>query len=128
MTPPSISASDVRLAGERTAAWVRRTPVVEVEPDALAPAGRTWLKLELLQHTGSFKARGAFTRLLPAAESGARREAGVVTASGGNAGLAYAYAAVRTGTRAQVFVPVNAPAVKVARLRALGADVVRVGT
>jgi threonine dehydratase len=128
MTPPSISASDVRLAGERTAAWVRRTPVVEVEPDALAPAGRTWLKLELLQHTGSFKARGAFNRLLSAAESGALPEAGVVTASGGNAGLAYAYAAVRTGTRAQVFVPVNAPAVKVARLRALGADVVRVGT
>lgn len=123
-----ITATDVASAADRIAGHVRRTPVVEVEPDAFAPAGRTWLKLELLQHTGSFKARGAFNRVLSAAEVGELPGAGVVTASGGNAGLAYAYAAAASGTRAQVFVPETAPAVKVARLRALGAEVVQVGT
>ncbi|GGO84099.1 threonine/serine dehydratase [Wenjunlia tyrosinilytica] len=123
-----ITGSDVREAGERIAGWVRRTPVVEVEPDAFAPTAGTWLKLELLQHTGSFKARGAFNRVLAARESGNMPVAGVVTASGGNAGLAYAYAAAATGARAEVFVPQTAPAVKVARLCALGAHVVQVGT
>jgi threonine dehydratase len=125
---PTISRSDVELASERIAGRVRRTPVVEVEPDAFAAAGRTWLKLELLQHTGSFKARGAFNRVLAAARSGGVPEAGIVVASGGNAGQAYAYAAASTGVRAEVFVPTSSPAVKVARLRALGADVVQVGS
>jgi threonine dehydratase len=128
MATPSLNVNDVRLAEERTAGWVRRTPVVEVEPDAFAPAGRTWLKLELLQHTGSFKARGAFNRLLAATADGTMPETGVVAASGGNAGLAYAYAALRTRVPAQIFVPVTAPTVKVAGLRALGADVVQAGT
>jgi threonine dehydratase len=85
------------------------------------------LKLEHLQHTGSFKARGALNRVLAAAERGELGPAGVVAASGGNAGLAVAYAAAREGIAARVYVPTTAPAVKVARLRELGADVVQVG-
>ncbi|MGD6747363.1 threonine/serine dehydratase [Streptomyces sp. BH106] len=123
-----ITLEDVESAARRIGGRVRRTPLMEVAPQELAPtAGRAWLKLELLQHTGSFKARGAFNHLLTAADRGLLTDAGVVAASGGNAGLAFAYAAAELGTRAQVFVPETAPAVKVARLRELGADVVRVG-
>jgi threonine dehydratase len=76
------------------------------------------LKLELLQHSGSFKARGAFTNLLTRAVP----EAGVVAASGGNHGAAVAYAAMRLGKPAKIFVPsVSSPA-KIARIRDYGAD------
>ncbi|WP_425837963.1 threonine/serine dehydratase [Streptomyces fractus] len=123
-----ITLEDVESAALRIGGRVRRTPLVEVAPQELAPAaGRAWLKLELLQHTGSFKARGAFNHLITAADRGRLTGAGVVAASGGNAGLAFAYAAAELGARAQVFVPETAPAVKVARLRELGADVVQVG-
>ncbi|GAB2605421.1 threonine/serine dehydratase [Streptomyces capparidis] len=122
-----ITAADVREAADRIAGQVRRTPVAEVEPDAFAPAGRTWLKLELLQHTGSFKARGAVNRVLAASAAGALPAAGLITASGGNAGQAYAWAAARLGVRAEVFTPANAPRVKVARMRAFGAEVIQVG-
>ncbi|MFE9106854.1 threonine/serine dehydratase [Actinomadura geliboluensis] len=123
-----IAESDVRAAARRVAGRVRRTPLIEVDPAPLAPAGRMWLKLELVQHTGSFKARGAFNHVLAARDAGRLPSAGVVAASGGNAGLAFAYAAAETGVPAEVFVPETAPAVKVARLRALGAAVVQVGT
>ncbi|MES9605030.1 MULTISPECIES: threonine/serine dehydratase [Actinomadura] len=123
-----IDRSHVQAAAERVAGHVRRTPMVEVEPGPLAPAARMWLKLELTQHTGSFKARGAFNHILAAREEGRLPETGVVAASGGNAGLAFAYAAARAGVPAEVYVPETAPAVKVARLRALGAAVVQVGT
>ncbi|GAB2687384.1 serine/threonine dehydratase [Thalassiella azotivora] len=106
-----------RLLGER----VRRTPLVDVEAGALGPASVT-CKLELLQHTGSFKARGALTALTTATLP----TAGVVAASGGNHGLAVAWAAQQVGATATVFVPASAPEAKVRGLRALGADV-RVG-
>ncbi|MET8472289.1 threonine/serine dehydratase [Streptomyces sp. NPDC006422] len=123
-----ITLEDVESAARRVEGRVRRTPLVEVAPRELSPeAGRLWLKLELVQHTGSFKARGAFNHLLTARADGRLTDAGVVAASGGNAGLAFAYAAAELGSRAQVFVPETAPAVKVARLRELGADVVQVG-
>ena len=98
---------------------IRRTPVVEVEGKdfGLAIESLT-LKLELLQHSGSFKARGAFTNLLTRDVP----QAGVVAASGGNHGAAVAYAAVRLGKPAKIFVPsVSSPA-KVARIRDYGAD------
>ncbi|GGQ16725.1 threonine dehydratase [Actinomadura coerulea] len=123
-----IDRSDVQAAAGRVAGHVRRTPTVEVEPGPLAPTARMWLKLELTQHTGSFKARGAFNHILAARDEGRLPETGVVAASGGNAGLAFAYAAARAGVPAEVYVPETAPAVKVARLRALGAAVVQVGT
>jgi len=120
-----IGRTEVAAAAGRIAGWVRRTPVAEVESGAFGVP--VWLKLEFLQHAGSFKARGAFNRILAAKESGELTSAGVITASGGNAGLAVAYAAARLGVPAEVYVPENAPEVKVRRLRALGADVVQHG-
>ena len=93
----------------------------------MVPGIEVALKLEQLQHTGSFKARGALNRVRAAVERGELGPAGVVAASGGNAGLAVAYAAAREGVAARVYVPTTAPAVKVTRLRELGAEVVQVG-
>jgi threonine dehydratase len=105
--------------------YVRRTPLLQVA----TPTGPLWLKCEFLQHTGVFKTRGAFNRLLAARD---RREldpsAGVVIASGGNAGLANAYAAATVGVKATVFVPETAPPVKIERIREYGADVRQVGS
>lgn len=118
----SLTAADVTAAADRTAGRVLRTPVVQVQPGL-------WLKLEQLQHTGTFKDRGAFNRQLAARERGELDPSrGVVAASGGNAGLAHAYAATELGIPATVFVPETAPAVKVRKLRALGADVRSVGS
>ncbi len=117
-----ITRDDVEAARDRIAGRVRRTPLLDVGADF---GGHGWFKLEHLQHTGSFKARGAFNRILGASEDGTLDpDIGVVVASGGNAGLANAFAARRLGVPASVFVPVSAPAVKVARLRSYGAEVV----
>ncbi|HEV2371594.1 MAG TPA: serine/threonine dehydratase [Streptosporangiaceae bacterium] len=100
---------------------VRQTPVVAVDlADFGLAGGGLVLKLEHLQHTGSFKVRGAFANLLLRPVP----EAGVVAASGGNHGAAVAYAAHALGIPARVFVPrVSSPA-KTARIRAYGADLV----
>jgi threonine dehydratase len=96
----AVSPDDVERAAERIAGYVRRTPVIE--HDGL------WLKLELLQHAGSFKPRGAFNRMLteqlPAA--------GVIAASGGNHGAALAFAASRLGVPAEVVIPSTSPPLK----------------
>ncbi|MGD0869806.1 MAG: threonine/serine dehydratase [Bryobacteraceae bacterium] len=101
--------------------YIRRTPVVDVDgADFGLPGVRLSLKLEFLQHGGSFKARGAFTNLL-------RREvppAGVVAASGGNHGAAVAYAAMRLGKPARIFVPAVASPAKIERIRGYGAHLV----
>ena len=117
-----IDRGDVEAAAERIGWRVRRTPsvVVDAEPFGHPVA----LKLELLQHTGSFKARGMLNRLLAAGQPAGSR---VVAASGGNAGLAVAYAARELELSAQIVVPVSAPAVKVERLRTLGAEVIQAG-
>lgn len=81
------------------------------------------MKLELLQHAGSFKPRGAFNRLL----SADRPAAGVIAASGGNHGAAVAYAARALGLAAEIFVPSGTPAAKVGRIASYGAKVVRGG-
>ncbi|WP_347108700.1 threonine/serine dehydratase [Paenarthrobacter sp. S56] len=121
-----VTREEVEAAYSRTAGWVRRTPMAESgdgEPYKL------WFKCEYMQHTGSFKARGAFNRLLTARENGELDPAvGVVVASGGNAGLANAYAAAKLGVPATVFVPESAPANKVHKLYAIGAHVVQGGT
>ena len=104
--------------------YLRHTPVITVDrADFGLPPGPLVLKLELLQHAGSFKARGAFANLLlrdmPAA--------GVVAASGGNHGAAVAFAARALGIPARIYVPhVSSPA-KVARIRSYGADLVVTG-
>jgi threonine dehydratase len=115
-----IGASDIAAAERRVRGRIRRTPV-------LAAADNLWFKLEYLQHAGSFKTRGMLNRILAAAERGALPAAGIIAASGGNAGLAAAYAARELGVPAEVFVPVNAPPVKVAKLTKLGARVVQEG-
>lgn len=131
----SITRADVEAAAARIAGHVRRTPVIQVEPelpgadrDGAGAAGALWLKLEFLQHSGSFKARGAFNRILAAAEAGELPPQGVITASGGNAGAAVAYAARALAVPAEVYVPATAPAVKVEKLRRLGATVVPHGS
>jgi threonine dehydratase len=123
-----LTSSDVHAAADRIGGHIRATPVAQLDPGPFAPAAAVWVKLEQLQHTGSFKVRGAFNRILAAAQDGPIPEAGVVTASGGNAGLAVAYAAARRHLPAHVYVPETAPTVKVAKLRKLGADVVQVGS
>src|SRR3954469_15064797 len=119
-----INRDDVDAAASRVNGLVRRTPVLSTE---LPGVGSVVLKLEQLQHAGSFKSRGMLNRVRAAVERGEITSAGVVTASGGNAGLAAAYAAARESVPATVVVPETAPAVKVDRLRRLGASVQQVG-
>jgi threonine dehydratase len=103
---------------------VRRTPVMEVEATDFGLEGRPLVfKLELFQHTGSFKPRGALASLLSLPVP----PAGVVAASGGNHGLAVAYAAHKLGVPARIFVPNVSAATKRARIRELGADLVIAG-
>ena len=121
-----ITRDDVDRAARRTAGLIRRTPVMAA--DANGFQGDVWFKCEFMQHTGTFKARGALNRILASKERGElRADVGVVVASGGNAGLANAYAAAQLGVPATVFVPEAAPAVKVAKLKAIGASVVQGG-
>jgi threonine dehydratase len=100
---------------------VRRTPVVDVDAkDFGLPGEALNIKLELLQHAGSFKARGAFANLLT-------REvprAGVVAASGGNHGAAVAYAARKLGVPARIYVPTVSSPAKIELIRACGAELV----
>lgn len=122
-----ITLQDIHAAAERIAPYIRRTPLMQVAAVADAPSpAPLWLKLECLQATGSFKARGATNRLLgtPAAELAA----GVVTASGGNHGLAVARAARLADVPAMIFVPTNASPAKIDKLRKLGATVKIVGS
>ena len=120
----ALTRDDVAAIAARIAPYVRVTPVIRVDlADFGLPAGPLTLKLEQLQHSGSFKARGAFANLL-------LRDippAGVVAASGGNHGAAVAYAAGVLGIPAHIFVPeVSSPA-KISRIRGYGADLVITG-
>jgi threonine dehydratase len=118
-----IQPNDVEAAAQRIAPHVRVTPVLALEPRAFGSAAQLTLKLELMQHTGSFKARGAFNRILSAQVP----DAGVIAASGGNHGAAVAYAARQLGHVAEIFVPERTPDIKVERLRRYGARVVLSG-
>jgi threonine dehydratase len=120
----TVTADDIRAAHARIAAHVRRTPVLRVAPRDLGVTldHPVTLKLEFLQHTGSFKPRGAFNNLL----SRPVPAAGVAAASGGNHGAAVAYAAAQLGHRATIFVPEVSSPIKIARIRRYGADL-RVG-
>ncbi len=99
---------------------LRRTPVIGLAEFSALPLT---LKLELFQHTGSFKPRGAFANLLGADLPAA----GVAAASGGNHGAAVAYAAANLGIRARIFVPRSTPPAKLALIRSYGADVIQEG-
>ncbi|MEU8898941.1 threonine/serine dehydratase [Nocardia sp. NPDC048505] len=125
-----LSYGDVKDAAARIEGRIR--PVAVAPAEGLGPSGshpfEAWFALEYLQHTGSFKARGAQNFIQAHKDEGPPPAAGVVIASGGNAGLACAWAARSQGVPATVFVPTTAPAVKVERLRGYGAQVRLVGT
>jgi threonine dehydratase len=119
----TISADDIEAAAKRIEKLVRRTPTLTVDGSQLDTAGTVSLKLEYLQHSGTFKARGASNFLL----SNEIGPAGVVAASGGNHGAAVAWAASQLGHPATIFVPtISAPA-KLERLVSYGAEVRQVG-
>lgn len=116
-----MQRSDITRVHDLIRPYIRHTPVLRTSGDdvGLAPFPIT-LKLECLQHSGSFKARGAFTNLLTRTVP----KAGVAAASGGNHGAAVAYAAMRLGVPARIFVPTVSSPAKVARIQAYGAEVI----
>jgi threonine dehydratase len=120
-TRPTVDAAGIAAAYARISGHVRRTPIVRIAARDVGLSGADLLlKFELMQHSGSFKARGAFVNLLTRAVP----PAGVVAASGGNHGAAVAYAAMRLGVPAKIFVPrISSPA-KIQRIRDYGADLV----
>jgi threonine dehydratase len=121
---PQISRPAIEAEYSIIRPHIRRTPVLRADAaDFGLPAGPLTFKLEFLQHSGSFKARGAFANLLNRGVP----EAGVVAASGGNHGAAVAYAAMRLSKKATIFVPsVTSPA-KAERIRSYGAQLVVAG-
>jgi threonine dehydratase len=116
-----ISKAEIQDVEKRIRPYIRRTPILEIDgPDFGLPCNRVILKLELFQHSGSFKPRGAFTNLL-------LRDvppAGVVAASGGNHGAAVAYCAQRLNHSATIFVPSVASPAKIELIRSFGARLV----
>ena len=124
-SPPIINHDRITATERVIRPYIRRTPVITVDGNdfGLGSSGVLALKLEYLQHTGSFKPRGAFanllTRQVPAA--------GVAAASGGNHGVAVAFAARRLGIKATIFVARITTAAKVDRIRAYGAELVVTG-
>jgi threonine dehydratase len=107
-----VTPDDIDRAAERIGGRVRRTPVIE--------HGDATLKLELLQHAGSFKPRGAFNRVLT---EPSLPEAGLLAASGGNHGAALAFVGQQLGLRVEIFMPSTSPAIKRANIERFGADV-----
>jgi len=124
LSPDEPDRQRIETAYELIQTHIRRTPVLEVDAaDFGLPPGACLLKLELLQHGGSFKTRGAFTHLLTRAIPAA----GVVAASGGNHGVAVAYAAQKMRVPAKIFVPTVSSLAKQEQIRRLGAELVIAG-
>jgi len=123
-TPDMISREQIQQTENVIRPYIRRTPIVEVDG---ADFGLDWIeivfKLELFQHSGSFKARGAFTNILTRDVP----PVGVVAASGGNHGAAVAFAAMKLRKPATIFVPSVAAATKLDRIRSYGAELVITG-
>ena len=111
------------MAGARIGPHIRRTPFAEIAAGDLLPDRPVVLKIEFMQHSGSFKARGAFNAML----SGEVPSSGVIAASGGNHGAAVAFAARKLGHKAEIFVPELASKAKIERLKAYGATVYVIG-
>ena len=124
MEAVTLTRRQIALTGRLLRPYIRRTPVIEVAgADFGVHSASLIFKLELLQHTGSFKVRGAFSNLLTRKVP----PAGVVAASGGNHGVAVAYAAMKLGKPAKIFVPGVASRAKMERIREYGADLVVTG-
>jgi threonine dehydratase len=116
-----IELDDVRAAGARIRGRVRRTPLIGATPmqSPIAQDFELVMKLECLQVTGSFKARGAISKLTSLSAAEVAR--GLITASGGNHGAAVAYAGWVAGTPATVFVPENVAPLKARKIESWGA-------
>jgi len=120
----AVTRADIDRVYPVIAPHIRRTPIVAVSgADFGLPPFSLTLKLEQLQHAGSFKTRGAFANLLTRHPPAA----GVVAASGGNHGAAVAYAAMRLGLPARIFVPTVSSPAKIDRIRRYGADLTVIG-
>lgn len=121
MTGDGIDRAKIVATERLIRPYIRRTPVIEVNSADFGFGDKPIdLKLELMQHAGSFKCRGAFTNLLTREIP----DAGVVAASGGNHGAAVAFAAMKLGIPAKIFVPSIASPAKVQRIRQYGAELV----
>lgn len=121
-----LTLKDFEAARTRIEGRVRKTPMFAPKPHSAALDGgagaHVLLKLECLQASGSFKARGAMNKLGMLSESAVK--AGLITASGGNHGMAVAWAAANAGVPATVYLPESTPTAKADALRALGAEVI----
>lgn len=124
-----VDAADIREAQARLRGRVAQTPLreaVSLRKRDAAGDRRFFLKLENLQEVGSFKVRGAFNKLMSLTSE--EREMGVAAVSSGNHGISVSYAAHQLGIQStQIFVPETTPAVKIDKILAYGADVVRIG-
>jgi threonine dehydratase len=118
-----IDRHAIAVAASRISQYVRHTPLLRASSSDFSTGCAIALKLELVQHTGSFKPRGAFNRLLTASVPAA----GVIAASGGNHGAAVAYAARNLNVAAEIFVPATTPAAKISRIASYGARVIQGG-
>lgn len=118
-----IDKAQIEAAYGHISSYIRKTPVIEVDGAEFGVNVPLVLKLELLQHSSSFKPRGAFMNLLTRDVP----DAGVAAASGGNHGAAVAFAAMRLGIPAKIYVPTVSPQAKVQRIKDYGADVVVTG-
>ncbi len=129
----ALMYEEIEAAARRIGDRIRPVVVTQLDADVTsavdADAGcDAYAALEFMQHTGSFKARGALNFIRAQRDAGSLPAAGVTIASGGNAGLACAWAARDEGVSATVFLPATAPQVKITRLRGYGADVRLVGS
>jgi threonine dehydratase len=116
-----INQDRIAATYQRIRQYIRETPVIEADgADFGLGSSRLSFKMESFQHSGSFKARGAFTNLL----ANRLPQAGVVAASGGNHGVAVSYAAMKLGVKARIFVPSIASPAKIEQIRGYGADLV----
>jgi threonine dehydratase len=121
MSAPAVTLADIEAARVRIGDAVRRTPVLAPAPVRREmPCDSLTLKLENLQVTGSFKPRGAMAKLTMLSDEERRR--GLITASGGNHGLAVAYAAWRAGVPAVIYLPSTTPRTKVQKITGWGAE------
>jgi threonine dehydratase len=120
-----LNLDDVITARQRIAPYIRHTPLMPKPFLTDEFPAQLQLKLENLQVSGSFKARGAFNNILKATQE--ERDRGIIVASGGNHGLAIAYAAAKLGVRATVYLPKSASADRVERIAAWGTEIVQYG-
>src|SRR5690606_6706429 len=121
-SPMPIEASEIRSAAARIRPHLAPTPLIRSEEFSRELGADVWFKMDVLQPTHSFKVRGAFSALTRLAPD--PRARGVVTASGGNHGLAIAHAAARLGIPASIFLPTSATEAKIGAIRRLGPELV----